>query len=364
MSDRGKPRPEAALAELAAWLQSGVPPRPQDALEARVLVEHAARQGLVGLLCGALEPAFWPEESRERLDSMRHALLFRGVQQLATLAWATDLLASEGLRSLPLKGAALVEDLYGSVADRPMCDVDLLALDDFDASRRVLEEAGLRPVDVSDHAVALLGDRGVILELHARVVSCPGLFDGQGDALWGRSREGHGQVRRLPAPEDLLVQLGLHAAFQHGLALSLVQYLDFRRLLQRPLEAERAAGIAAAMGAEVALAAALLAAAALVAAPVPGSLRHALARACGARDVRWLKRRLSDPERCLAPRPAPLLRLRWMAARGRRRTFLRGTLLGHRQGPARRALTLATRQGGRALRRLLGVRSGDLCPRS
>ena len=40
----------------------------------------------------------------------------------------------------------------------------------------------------------------------------------------------------LPSAEDLLVQLAAHAAFQHGLWLHLVQYLDFSRLLSRPLD--------------------------------------------------------------------------------------------------------------------------------
>jgi hypothetical protein len=364
MSTPGALGRSGALDALEAWLRSGVPPRPRDAREACLLVDAAVSQGLVGLLCGALEPALWPEETRERIHSMRRALLFRGVQQLAALAWASDLLAREGLRSLPLKGGALAEDLYDSVADRPMCDVDLLALDDFGVSRRVLERAGLRAIDVSDHAVALAGDRGLILELHSSVASCPDLFPGQGEALWARSREGGGQVRRLPSPEDLLVQLGLHAAFQHGLVLTLVQYLDFRRLLQRPLDAERAARIAAEMGAEIALAAALQAATARVAAPVPEPLYRALAPACRPRDVRWISRWLSDPERAIAPRSAPLLRLRWMTARGRRRALLRGTFLGRGEGLGRRVLTLATRHGGPALRQLLRVRTGDTCPRS
>lgn len=355
MSSLGAIDTGAAVAALEAWLRSGVPPRPRDACPAGALVDAAVSQGLVGVLCGALEPASWPEEPRERLHSMRRALLFRGVQQLAVLAWASDLLAHEGLRSLPLKGAALAEDLYDSVADRPMCDVDLLALDDFRASRRVLEAAGLRPADISDHAVALVGDHGVILELHSSVVSCPDLFPGQGEALWARSREGPGQVRRLPSPEDLLVELGLHAAFQHGLVLTLVQYLDFRRLLERPLDAARAAAIAAAMGAEIALAAALQAAEARVGAVVPEPLRAALAPARGARGVQWLSRWLSDPDRSIAPRPAQLLRLRWMAARGRRRALLRGTFLGRGEGPARRVLTLARRHAGPALRRFLPV---------
>jgi hypothetical protein len=345
--------PRPTLAALRAWLVSDIPPRPGSPSEARALAAEAASQGLAGLLSGALEPAEWPLEIRQGLEATRRALLFRGVQQLDALASAVDRLAREGLRALPLKGAALAEDLYPSIADRPMCDVDLLALDDYDASRRVLEAAGLRAVDVSDHAVALVAGGGVVLELHRSVTSCPGLFTAELEPLWARSREGRGQARRIPSAEDLLVQLGLHAAFQHGLVLRLVQYLDFRRLLERPLDAARVAAIAHETGAEIALAAALAAAAVLAGAAVPDPLRRALAP-LPEQDRRWLQRWLSDPERSLAPREAPLARLRWMAARGRRRGLVRGTLLvRHAGGPVRRALGLAARFGGPSLRQLL-----------
>src|SRR4029450_5847578 len=83
----------------------------------------------------------------------------------------------------------------------------------------------------ADHAWAFLDPlSGSVLELHHSVTSCPGLFPLDGPGLVARSREGSGQVRRLPAPEDLLVHLAMHASFQHGLVLSLVQWLHFRRL--------------------------------------------------------------------------------------------------------------------------------------
>ena len=343
-----------ALAALRAWLLRGEAPCPRDASEGRAILDAAVSQGLAGLLAGALDA--WPEDLRRRLESMRRSLLFRGVQQLDTLAWASDSLAREGLRSLPLKGAALAEDLYASVADRPMCDVDLLALDDFDASLRLLEARGLRLVDRGDHAAALRCEGGVVLELHESVTSCPGLFPAHHEALWARSREARGQVLRLPSAEDLLVQLGLHAAFQHGLVLTLVQYLDFRRLLERPLDPARVTTIAAGMGAEAALAVALEAAAVLVAAPFPEALRRCLAPALPERDRRWLSRWLSDPERCIAPREPPLGRLRWMLAAGRRRALVGGTLLGRRgvdRGLPQRAFALAARWGVPTLRQLL-----------
>jgi hypothetical protein len=346
--------PRPTLLALRGWLLCGTPPRPRSLAEARAIAAEAVSQGLAGLLSAALQPAEWPAEVLESLEATRRALLFRGVQQLDVLAWAADRLAREGLRSLPLKGAALAEDLYGSVADRPMCDVDLLALDDLESSRRVLEEAGLRAVDVSDHAVALLGERDVVLELHQSVTSCPGLFPAHPEDLWARSREGRGQVRRIPSAEDLLVQLGLHAAFQHGLVLTLVQHLDFLRLLGRPVDAQRVAAIARGMRAEIALAAALQAAEIEVGLFVPEPLRRLLAPALTVRHRRWLERWLSDPDRAVAPREAPLARLRWMTAKGRRRALVRGTLLGRgAEGPVRRTLGLAARFGAPTLRQLL-----------
>jgi hypothetical protein len=77
------------------------------------------------------------------------------------------LLAGHGLRSLPLKGAAVAEWLYESVADRPMADVDLLALDDGPGAQRLLVGEGFHEVGRSDHAVAFLDPIwGGVLELH------------------------------------------------------------------------------------------------------------------------------------------------------------------------------------------------------
>jgi hypothetical protein len=346
--------PRAPVAALRDWLASDVPPRPHGAGCARALADAADSQGLAGILSGVLEPREWPEEVVERLRATRRRLLYRGVQQLDALAFCVDRLAGAGLRSLPLKGAALAEDLYGSVADRPMCDVDLLALDGFQAARRALESAGLRIVDVSDHAVALRGDRGVTVELHESVTSCRGLFRAPAESLWARSRECPGQVRRVPSREDLLVQLGLHAAFQHGLVLSLVQHLDLRRILEQPLVPGRVAAVARETGAEVALAASLRAATVLVGARIPPALQSVLEPALAEADERWLRRRLARPEQSIAPGAAPLLRLRWMTARGRRIALVSGTLFRHPvEAPFARAVRLAARLGVPALLRLL-----------
>src|SRR5207342_3313102 len=102
-------------------------------------------------------------------------------------------------------------------------------------------DAGFAEVARGDHAWAFRDPSGHgIVELHRSVTSAPGLFPLDAFGLWQRRRAGRGQLRAWPSAEDLLLQLALHAAFQHGLVLSLVQWLDFRLLLERePLDVAR-----------------------------------------------------------------------------------------------------------------------------
>jgi len=160
--------------------------------------------------------------------------------------------------SPPFPGAIGASHLrvYDSVAERPMADVDVLVLEAWPEALAVLADLGLEEQARADHALAFGAPGGGTLELHHSVASCPGLHPLDAEGLWQRSSTAEGQVRRQPAAEDLLVQLALHAAFQHGLVLTLVQYLDFGRLLaaERP-SPERVLEAAAASRATPALAA-------------------------------------------------------------------------------------------------------------
>jgi len=333
-----------ASLRLRDFLVSGAPPRPTDREDAEALATAAREQGLAGILhtaivttlVGSPDPGVWPREVLNGLRDAHRALLVRGLRQLEQAAGVQDRMLAHGLRALPLKGAAVAESLYDTVADRPMADVDLLALDDWPASVRVLEELGFREVGRGDHARAFVEpSSGVVLELHHALTSCPGLFPIDSEALWRRSRAGPGTVGRVPSPEDLLVHLSLHASFQHGLVLSLVQYLDFRRVLERlrpDLPTTRDVAVRA--GAEAALGLACAAAAAVVGGPasmhpVPATL------------VSWLSARVADPVRLLTPAAPDLVRLRFGLVAGRRLRLLAGTLAalepGEAQPPWRRS---------------------------
>ena len=228
----GVSKPRALLRE---WLVSGVTPLPAGAAGSGELLAEARRQGLVGLL--ASEPAFLdgqPREAREAWREDARRLLVRGVVQLDLAGRVLRRLEAAGLRALPLKGAAVAESLYDSVGERPMSDLDVLALDDAQPAERLLAEEGLSVAERADHAVALRHAKtGAVVELHRSVTSCPGLYPVEPKGLFARRLPGGGAVPFVPSPPDLLVSLALHAAFQNGLGLSLVQFLDFRRVFER-----------------------------------------------------------------------------------------------------------------------------------
>jgi hypothetical protein len=312
----------AATGGLPASLQA--PPSPSELLAA------AREQGLSGLLLAALEsgPPAWAAALVEPLRAERRQRLARTLQQISLAARAMAVLESARIRALPLKGVALAETVYDLESDRPMSDVDLLALERWPEAAATLCASGFEEVALADHARVLReAGSGLVLELHRSPTSAPGLFPLDADGLWTRRRPGRGQLPALPSVEDLLLQLGLHAAFQHGLVLSLVQWLDFRRVLERErVDSERLLALAAAARAEVPLAAALLAAEAVVAAPLPPALREPLARALPAGLRRSLAPRLAQPLSFVAPEVPAVARVRWELLAGRRVELLRRTL--------------------------------------
>ena len=359
-----------ARERLRQWLVSGRPPEPASAGDAEALTEAAGEQRLTALLHAALSAraagasSSWPAPVLEAMRAEHRRLLARGVGQLDLAARVSALLAARGLRMLPLKGAALAESSYSSVAERPMADVDVLALDQWRASVRALEEAGFVCVERADHAWSFVDPLGRgFLELHRSVTSCPGVYPLDVEGVWGRAERADGQVSRVPGREDLLVQLAEHALFQHGGVLSLGQWLDFRRLVEaRPLDrgrfdhATREPQVAACVRLAL-LAAESIVGGTLVAASGPDvRLPRALRR--------WLEAVRRTPASALFPGTPALARLRWHLARGRRWALVKGTLAAPRDqggeaestawastaGVIRRAALVARRWGATVLR--------------
>jgi hypothetical protein len=340
---------------LRRWLATGAAvPAPRGDAEAAGLVAAAFEQGVSGLLHAELvrRPDGWPGAAVAALRAAHHAALARGVAQLDAAARVHRLLRARGLRSLPLKGAALAERLYDTVADRPMADVDVLVLDDWPEALRAMRDAGFAKAEAADHAWSFVDPAsGTIVELHHSVTSSPGLFPADPDGLWSRSVAADGQVERVPSVEDLLVHLSLHAAFQHGLVLTLVQFVDFQRAFERAgPRPERLLAAAAAVGALGSLSAALLAAEAAVGLRLPDSLAGELERLL----PRGLRGRLAEARRnpllLIAPAVPALGRVRWALAAGRRLRLVLGTLVPREPGRPRRFHRALLRAGTLAWR--------------
>jgi hypothetical protein len=299
--------------------------------EAALELAAAAReQGLGAWLLGEIEAGrlAWAGPVRERLVGERRTLLVRTLGQIALASRCARLLAARGMRTLALKGVAIAETVCDLEAERPMSDVDLLALDDWRGAIAVLAEAGFLELARADHAWAFRDPvSGGVLELHRSVTSAPGLFPCDGEGAWRRRRAGRTPPLELPGPEDLLLWLALHASFQHGFVLSLSQWLDFRRVIER----ERVDGallrdLAEQARALPALGAALLVAEAVVGLKLPSALApltHELPR--GLR--RWLSPRLARASLFLSPSQPQLARARFELLARRRAELLWRTLV-------------------------------------
>jgi len=345
---------KAARGLLQALVAGGSLPALPRGVSAADVADSARNQGLSGLLLAAAEadPSSWAGPLVADLVAWRRGALVRGLGQVALAARVLDLLGARGIRALPLKGVVLAEVAYDAESDRPMSDVDVLALERWPEAVAVLQDAGFTEFARGDHAWAFT-DRasGTLVELHRSVSSCPGLFPLDADAVWERARPGRGQLPRVSSPEDLLVQLGLHAAFQHGLVLALVQWLDFRRVLEREaVETDRLLTVARASRAEVPLAAALLVAEAVVAAPLPPTLRDRLGDSLPPGLSRWLGPRLEHPLAFVHPETTDLARVRWELMAGRRAELVWRTLAvpggpGEEEGVGARAAGVLRRAG-------------------
>ncbi|HKZ31985.1 MAG TPA: nucleotidyltransferase family protein, partial [Vicinamibacteria bacterium] len=303
-----------------------LPPLPAG-LAAEAVLAAAREQGTSSLLLAALErerPA-WAEAILAPLAAGRRALLVRTLGQIGLAARGLALLEARGIRALPLKGAVLAETVCGVEADRPMSDVDLLALERFAEAAEALALAGFTEVARGDHAWAYRDPEGHgILELHRSVVSAPGLYPLDREGLWARRREGRGQLRVLPSAEDLLLQLALHAAFQHGLVLSLAQWLDFRLVLERErIDVGQLVALATAARARAPLAAALVVAQAVTGVRAPSELVRGLPRSM----ARRLEPLLEAPLGFVAPAEPALARVRFELAAGRRLELVWRTLV-------------------------------------
>ncbi|HEX8692559.1 MAG TPA: nucleotidyltransferase family protein [Longimicrobium sp.] len=275
-----------------------------------------------------------PPEPRERLRRLGQVAAFRQARLEERLGQALGVLEGAGVEVLLLKGAALAVSVYGSFAERPMADLDLLVpADQAEEAQRLLLEAGwvraapvpaerLDALYAGHHHLAPLADAGgtgVVLELHTAPLPPGHPFRLDAADLWRESlpvRVG-ARAARVPDLHHQVLHLCLHFAWAHAMESGAWRTLrDLRALSAREgLDWGRVAALARdARGASCAYWALRLARG-LVGARVPDGVLEALAP----RGSRWrldlLERHfvatLFGGARCPSPR---VTRALWEAA--------------------------------------------------
>lgn len=203
------------------------------------LLTTARAHGLTGTLCkAALEHATdeLPAAVADEYRTLRRGLAHRALAMSRGLLGVLAVLQEPGVRALAYKGPALSEGVYGDVAVRSWCDLDLIIADaDVPAARRALEAAGFVPhrggarlgadMTTSEQELGLHHrDTGLAIDLHWRV----------GLRFAGASLDGADLLRRavpgevlerpvlVPSAPDVALLCSLHGVAHTWPSLDLV----------------------------------------------------------------------------------------------------------------------------------------------
>jgi hypothetical protein len=292
---------------------------------------------------GGMRGADW-----QHLERAYYATGARNAALLSDLREVLTAFAAHGIETAVLKGAALVETVYGNLAVRPMHDLDLLVWEaDTAAAARTLERLGFEPDDwyrPADWYVAHMHHlvpyrRGLVkVEVHHHLLPPEFAVTVPLDVLWARVRPATvaGVPAKVLGPEDLLAHLVLHVVLAHDFTAGLFRLRDIAEAVahyRADIDWDRV--LAASAGVERPMYAGLRAARDVVGAEVPHRVLAALRRTgrVSAAEGRWLMaaaRRLAVRvgEGGLVP---TWVAMAWVAELGKRRSW------------AGRALSLARR---------------------
>ena len=194
------------------------------------VVDAAVRHDLAPLLFKRLKESdarvCVPADAWERLRLAYFASARRNVQLYRELRTVLRCLRSSGIKVIVLKGAYLAEAVYGDVALRPMCDVDLMVpKTELARAKTVLLEMGgvqLQPNGNElfwreHHHPPPVVLRGLSIELHWTITDPTGPVRIDAAGLWNRAHAvtiAGVEVIAL-SPEDLLMHLCLHLGCDH-----------------------------------------------------------------------------------------------------------------------------------------------------
>jgi hypothetical protein len=172
-----------------------------------------------------------PPELEQQLQQVYINNATRNTLLLNELPKVLTHLTQAGLPVLVLKGAALLQEVYGNIALRPMVDLDLLVRkEDVAHALRAVQANGYRLTDIEVHAGMALefenevllmkpGQVDILLELHWHLLDSP-YHQERMDLEWcwttAASTRFEGAAGLVLGPEALLLHLCSHLAIHHG----------------------------------------------------------------------------------------------------------------------------------------------------
>lgn len=211
------------------------------------LLEQAEQHQVSPLLHRALDDperrAVVPAAAMERLEASYFNTAAGNASLFAQLTGVLEALRAAGAPVIGLKGAHLAEIVYGNLTLRSMGDVDLLVRrEDLPRVEQVLTGLGYHPQEIRSardysvhrHLLPFVRAGAFPIEIH-RTIDESGQFEIDVEGLWGRARAARiaGVEALVLSPEDLLLHLCLHTAFQHGFRVPLRQICDLAETVQR-----------------------------------------------------------------------------------------------------------------------------------
>jgi hypothetical protein len=237
---------------------------------------------------GGMGAAAWA-----RLQGVYYETGARNAELLTALREVLTAYTAAGIRTIVLKGAALVETVYRNLALRPMHDLDLLVrAADTAAAAETLVGLGFAADDWyrprewylthMHHLVPYRRGR-VKVEVHHRLLPPELGVPERPDALWDRARSA--TVAGVPAlvlgPEDLLAHLTLHLVLAHDFTAGLFRLRDIAEAVAHHGDLDWEALLRASAGLERPMYAGLRVARDVVGAAVPDRVLETLRRSGG-----------------------------------------------------------------------------------
>ena len=294
--------PEKHLTTLYALLSQ--PPLPDDLSAAFINYSHedwegildlAGKHNLIPLLYARLKSLGLSHTIPTAiLENMRQAMLTNATRNAIFLHEAKTLLDSLQKANIPvigLKGVYLLENIYPDISTRTMNDLDLmLKKADIPEALTICQSLGYQPTtyfDINDpnldikHVPPLKKEPGPYLELHWTILEEDEPFTINAKSLWERAVPATiaGVDALALSPEDLILHLCLHLAYQHQLKLGLRGLYDVAAVLQHfkaQLNGAKMAAIAQEWGANRVLGLTLALAVDLLRGPIPSGIYEQL----------------------------------------------------------------------------------------